>query len=69
MDDAINAAIKLSKMYMKDRNFPDKAIDLIDEACSKVKLETVEKGKGAKKPKVTAKDVKDVIKYYKKGRK
>ncbi|MDD5731414.1 MAG: AAA family ATPase [Patescibacteria group bacterium] len=42
-DSAIDAAIKLSKLYMKDRNFPDKAIDLIDEACSKVKLETVEK--------------------------
>jgi len=69
MDDAITAAIKLSKIYLKDRNFPDKAIDLIDEACSKVKLETVEKGSGAKRPKVTAKDVRDVIKYYKKSKK
>lgn len=67
-DSAIDAAIRLSKLYMKDRNFPDKAIDLIDEACSKVKLETVEKGKGIKKSKVTAKDVADVIKYYKKGK-
>jgi len=68
-DSAIDAAIKLSKKYMKDRNFPDKAIDLVDEACSKVKLETVEKGGKAKKPKVTAKDVKSIIKYYKKGKK
>jgi ATP-dependent Clp protease ATP-binding subunit ClpC len=65
---AIDAAIRLSKLYMKDRNFPDKAIDLIDEACSKVKLETVEKGSGVKKSKVTAKDVNDVIKYYKRSK-
>jgi ATP-dependent Clp protease ATP-binding subunit ClpC len=68
-DSALDAAIKLSKMYMKDRNFPDKAIDLVDEACSKVKLETVEKGSKSKKPKVTAKDVQAVVKYYKRGRK
>lgn len=68
-DEAISAAIRLSKLYMKDRNFPDKAIDLIDEACSKVKLETVEKRSGTKKSKVTAKDVAAVIKYYKKEKK
>ncbi|HRY60122.1 MAG TPA: AAA family ATPase [Patescibacteria group bacterium] len=64
-DGAINAAISLSKIYLKDRNYPDKAIDLIDEACAKVKLENVDKKK-IKTPRVTAKDVKDVIKYYKK---
>ena len=37
-DDAINAAVKLSSRYITDRFLPDKAIDLIDEACSKVKL-------------------------------
>ena len=35
---AINAAAKLSKRYINDRNLPDKAIDLIDEACSAVRL-------------------------------
>lgn len=37
-DEAINAAVKLSSRYIADRFLPDKAIDLIDEACSKVKL-------------------------------
>jgi len=36
-DDAINKAVILSKRYIPDRNLPDKAIDIIDEACSKVK--------------------------------
>ncbi len=33
-DDAINAAVKLSKRYVNDRYLPDKAIDLIDEAAA-----------------------------------
>jgi len=39
-DGAIIAAAKLSSRYITDRFLPDKAIDLIDEAASKVKLET-----------------------------
>lgn len=37
-DDAIDAAVKLSDRYITDRFLPDKAIDLIDEAASKVRL-------------------------------
>lgn len=37
-DDAIEAAVKLSSRYIADRFLPDKAIDLIDEAASKVRL-------------------------------
>ncbi|MDO3662387.1 ATP-dependent protease ATP-binding subunit ClpC [Bacillus sp. C28GYM-DRY-1] len=37
-DDAIEAAVKLSDRYISDRFLPDKAIDLIDEAGSKVRL-------------------------------
>lgn len=37
-DDAIAAAVKLSARYIADRYLPDKAIDLIDEAASKVRL-------------------------------
>ena len=37
-NEAIEAAVKLSSRYITDRFLPDKAIDLIDEACSKVKL-------------------------------
>ena len=37
-DDAIKAAVKLSARYINDRFLPDKAIDLIDEAASRVKI-------------------------------
>ncbi len=37
-DEAINAAVELSSRYITDRYLPDKAIDLIDEAASKVRL-------------------------------
>lgn len=37
-DEAIYAAVRLSVRYLTDRYLPDKAIDLIDEACSKVRL-------------------------------
>ena len=37
-DEAIDAAVELSKRYINDRFLPDKAIDLIDEAASRVKL-------------------------------
>lgn len=37
-DEAINAAARLSSRYISDRFLPDKAIDLIDEACSKARM-------------------------------
>ena len=37
-DEAIEAAVRLSDRYISDRFLPDKAIDLIDEAASKVRL-------------------------------
>lgn len=39
-DEAIEAAVKLSSRYISDRFLPDKAIDLIDEAASRVRLQT-----------------------------
>ncbi len=39
-DDAIKAAISLSKRYINDRFFPDKAIDILDEACAKIASKT-----------------------------
>lgn len=39
-DEAIDAAVKLSSRYITDRYLPDKAIDLIDEASSKVRLKS-----------------------------
>jgi ATP-dependent Clp protease ATP-binding subunit ClpB len=39
MDSAIVAAATLSHRYISDRNLPDKAIDLIDEAASRIRIE------------------------------
>lgn len=39
MDEALIAAVELSHRYISDRQLPDKAIDLIDEASSKLRLE------------------------------
>ena len=38
LDEALEAAVKMSVRYINDRFLPDKAIDLIDEAASKVRL-------------------------------
>ena len=42
-DEAIKEATVLSERYITDRFLPDKAIDLIDEACSKVKIKSLTK--------------------------
>lgn len=50
LPEAIEAAVKLSARYISDRNLPDKAIDLIDEAAAAVRLnmrQIPEKQKGA----------------------
>jgi len=39
LDDALIAAVQLSTRYISDRFLPDKAIDLVDEAASKLRLE------------------------------
>ncbi len=39
-DDAIEAAVRLTHRHIPDRRLPDKALDLLDEACSSVKLST-----------------------------
>lgn len=38
-DDAVVAAVRLSDRYITDRFLPDKAIDLLDESCARMKLE------------------------------
>ncbi|MBU0613587.1 AAA family ATPase [Patescibacteria group bacterium] len=63
-DESIEAAVDLADKYLKDRFFPDKAIDLMDEASAKVRLAAIsnpEEIKGEKGPQVTAKDVEEVI--------
>ncbi len=42
-DEAIEAAVKLSARYINDRYLPDKAVDLMDEAASKVRLSVFNK--------------------------
>lgn len=37
-EEALEAAVQLSERYITDRNLPDKAIDVLDEACSKVSM-------------------------------
>ena len=37
-EEALRAAVYLSERYITDRNLPDKAIDVLDEACSAVSL-------------------------------
>ena len=37
-EEALEASVKLSDRYLTDRNLPDKAIDILDEACASVRL-------------------------------
>ena len=39
-DSALSAAVKLSHRYINDRNLPDKAVDLMDEAASKLRIDS-----------------------------
>jgi ATP-dependent Clp protease ATP-binding subunit ClpA len=41
-DDAVEAAVKLSVKYLTDRKLPDKAIDLLDVACSRFNIKQVD---------------------------
>ncbi|MBQ4116154.1 MAG: ATP-dependent Clp protease ATP-binding subunit [Clostridia bacterium] len=47
-DEAIEAAVNLSTRYINDRFLPDKAIDLIDEAASKIRINNFTKPDGIK---------------------
>lgn len=48
-DEAIKSAVELSTRYVNDRYLPDKAIDLIDEASSKLKMQVYTKPDSIKK--------------------
>ncbi|MCM3706629.1 MULTISPECIES: ATP-dependent protease ATP-binding subunit ClpC [Cytobacillus] len=56
-DEAIKAAVKLSDRYISDRFLPDKAIDLIDEAGSKVRLRSYTTPPNLKELEVKLEDV------------
>ena len=40
-DDAVSAAVRMSARYINDRRLPDKAIDLMDEAASSIRLKVI----------------------------
>ena len=48
-DEAIKSAVELSTRYINDRFLPDKAIDLVDEAASRVKMKTYTQPEALKK--------------------
>lgn len=64
-DEAIREAVCLAARYIKHRFLPDKAIDLLDEACAKAGVEASKKKRGAAKPTVSPKDIKEVLKGWK----
>ena len=61
-DEALEAAVELSVVWLQDRYLPDKALDLMDEACSRARFPTIskpaERGPGLV---VTARTVAEVL--------
>lgn len=49
LPEAIKAAVELSDRYITDRNLPDKAIDLMDEACARLRLQLYKRSVPARK--------------------
>ena len=60
-DEGIRAAVQLSERYINDRNLPDKAIDLMDEAASKVRLGSFKTPKQIRKVEFRLKELDDEI--------
>jgi ATP-dependent Clp protease ATP-binding subunit ClpC len=58
-DEAITTAVKLSDRYISDRFLPDKAIDLIDEACALIRLSQVKEPENLKTVEEELKELKD----------
>lgn len=56
-DDVLHAAVDFAEEYLKDRNYPDKAIDLLDEASSAVSLAALSENDV---PVVTPKDIEEI---------
>lgn len=58
---AIEGAVRLSVRYMAERRLPDKALDLLDEACSKVTIRTAHPDVDDATPMVTSHDIATVL--------
>lgn len=63
-EEACVAACELSNRYINDRFLPDKAIDLIDEACSRKKLGLYTKSKSITKLEISLKDAEEELINY-----
>lgn len=63
-DGAVEAAVRLSTRYLTERRLPDKAIDLMDEACSKKVIAKKADAKAGFCGTVKAEDVAAVLKLY-----
>lgn len=65
-DEALQACVNLADEHIHDRFFPDKAIDLMDEAAAKVKLQIINKEPHTNRPQVVeAKDIEQVMNEWK----
>ncbi len=62
-DEALDAAVRLSVRYIGDRFLPDKAIDLLDEAASRVRMQALSAPSPLRRP-VTAEDVAQVVSQW-----
>ena len=58
-DEALQAAISLSISYLSDRYLPDKALDLIDEACAVKKIQLAQAG--TERPDVSREDIASIV--------
>ena len=56
--EAINACAKLSNRYISDRFLPDKAVDLLDESCAKVRLSAIKEPENLKQVKGEIEEIK-----------
>ena len=63
-DEALEACVRESKKVFPGKSLPDRAIDLMDEAASKVRMENAKVSSDNEIPKVSVKDVMEVEKEY-----
>ena len=60
-DEAVRAAVELSGRYLPERFWPDKAIDLLDEAASLARMDAAEEGEALSNLRVRTEDVAAVV--------
>jgi len=67
-DDAIIAAVDLTEKFIKNKSFPDKAIDLLDETASKANIESMGRADKSKLPPVGKKEIQLVMREWKENK-